>query len=182
MGKNKTARVSKKSLTVTIETWKGADVLTGEVGDLQLKINQALHIAKGDIDEIKAELVEKVEPYHRRIKALLAGLEAFAVSHKKDFGKKRSRKLNFGVLGWRKSTPIKVITKQSKKNPKTTLELIKKLFTAAMKKSCLRCKETVDKDALAKLTDKQLERVGARRDHKEVFFVEPALPEAVDYE
>ena len=55
------------------------------------------------------------------------------------------------------------------------------MFSKAKAAACIRVKESVDKEALAKLTDEQLADIGARRKEKDVFFVEPALPEAVDY-
>jgi phage host-nuclease inhibitor protein Gam len=138
-----------------------------------MQIKQAEETAKDDINEIKAELAEKVKPLQEEIKLKVRSLEAFAALHKNDFGKKRSRKLNFGILGWRKSTSISI-----KKN---TLELIKQVFTNAKQKMCIRVKESVDKEALAKLTEEQLASVGARRKEKDVFFVEPSSQEAVDY-
>jgi RNase H-fold protein (predicted Holliday junction resolvase) len=45
---------------------------------------------------------------------------------------------------------------------------------------CIRIKESVDKEALAKLTDERLSIVKARRKSKDAFFVEPTLTEAAD--
>lgn len=172
MAKNKRVK-SAKPVFLPIANWNEADNFVREVGDLQLKINQAEATTKDKIDEIKAELVEEVKPHQEAIKLHVQSLEAFAVTHRAHFKKQRSLKLNFGKLGWRKSTSISI-----KKN---TLELIKQVFSKAKAAACIHVKESADKEALIKLTDEQLASVGARRKEKDVFFVEPDLPEAVDY-
>lgn len=169
---NRRVRLDKQNL-IPIDNWEDTDKLIGEIGDLTQKINKAQESARDDINEIKSALADEIKPHQETIKRYICSLEAFSVVHKAEFGRKRSRKLNFGTLGWRKSTSIII-----KKN---TLELIKELLTRVRQKACIRVKETVDKDALAKLTDEQLADIKARREEKDVFFVEPDLPEAVDY-
>lgn len=164
---------SAKPAIIPIENWGQADAMLREVGDNQLLIQESQANAKAEIDECKADLASDVNPRLELIDQLTRSLEAFATSHEADFKKARSRKLNFGTLGWRKSTAIKI--------KKTTLELIKEFFTPSKKKACIRIKETVDKEALGKLTDDELAEVKARRQVRDDFFVEPELPEAVDY-
>ncbi len=164
---------SDKPVLLPVQHWGYANEFVRRIGDLTMKITAAEHKAKDDIDEAKAELAKTVKPLQEKIKLYAQSLEVFAVTHKADFGKKRSKKLNFGLLGWRKSTPINITKK--------TLELIKQVFSKAKAAAYIHFKESVDKEALAKLTDEQLASVGARRKEKDVFFVEPDLPEAVDY-
>lgn len=162
-----------KSHLRRITDWQGADAFVRQIGNLQRSIEAAQGSARGDINEIKDGLAEEVKPLHEEIKLLTASLELFANSHAGDFGKARSRKLNFGTLGWRKSTSIHT--------KKTTLDLIKEVFSRAKAAACIRVKEEVDRDALAKLTDEELAEVGARRKSRDAFFVEPAPLDAVDY-
>jgi len=164
---------SDKPVLLPVPNWLHANEFVRRIGDLTMQITAAEHKAKDDIDEAKAELAETVKPLQEKIKLYAQSLEAFAATHSKEFGKKRSKKLNFGLLGWRKSTSISI-----KKN---IVEIIKRVFAKSQQKFYIRVKETVDKEALAKLTDEQLASVGARRKEKDVFFVEPDLPEAVDY-
>jgi len=169
----KTKRVKSKQTLKPIIGWDQADELVREVGGLLIKIQAAQAKAKKEIDEVKSGLALEVKPLQNSIAQHTASIEAFAVNRKKDFKAKRSKKLNFGTLGWRKSVSIKV--------KKTTLSLIKKVF---MKKAdaYIRIKESVDKEALAKLTDEQLAKVTARRVVMDDFFVEPFIPEAIDYD
>ena len=165
---------SDKPVVFHIKDWSDADKIVRNVGILQQQIIEAEASAKEEIDRIKAGLAKKVKPWQDNIKLNVSSIEAFAESHKTDFKKQRSRKLNFGVIGWRKSTSVSI--------KKTTLELIKKAFSTAKQKVYIRTKETVDKDALAKLTDEQMASVGARRKEKDVFFVEPSSTQSADYE
>lgn len=162
-----------KPLVIPIPNWQEADAIVRRVGDLQLEIVSREQKAKDKIDKAKAELAESVQPILDKIRLHTQSLEAFAVNNRKDFGKNQSKKLNFGLLGWRKSTSISI--------KKTTLEFIQKIFGRNYKKY-IHTKELVNKEALKQLTDEQLASIAAQRKIKEAFFVEPELPEAVDYE
>ena len=165
-------RVKSTNQQIPITDWAAADDVLKQIGDMMMSITQAEVTAKDAIDEARAELAEIVNPINETIAAQIERLEAFAAARTEDFGSDRSRKLNFGVLGWRKSTSIAV-----KKN---TLELIKEVF-GKNSDIYIRTKEEVDKTALAKLTDEELAGVGAKRKVTDDFFAEPALPEAIDY-
>lgn len=165
---------SAKPAIIAIKDWGQADAMLREIGDNQLLIRESQANAKATIDECKADLASDVNPRLKLIDQLTRSLEAFAVSHKADFCKARSRKLNFGTVGWRQTTSIG-ITK------KTTVELIREVLSLSRAAICIIRKETVSKDGLGKLTDEELAGLGARRKVKDDFFVEPDLPEAVDY-
>ena len=164
---------SDKTLLIPIDDWGHADQQVRRIGALQSQI-ESLEIAAGElIDKAKGDLQRQVKPLQEKINLHVASIEAFAETHKKDFDKIRSRKGQFGTVGWRKSTSIEI-----KKN---TLDLIKELFAGAKRKLCVIVKESVSKEALAKLTDEELASVGARRKEKDVFYVEPDLTEAAGY-
>jgi len=165
---------SDKANLIEVKGWRHADQLVRDIGDCQGAIQKAEEDARKKIESIKAELAIKTKPVQDMTTRRIHRLEAFAIAHKADFENQKSKKLNFGVLGWRKSTLIRV-----KKN---TLELIKQVFSKVKAALYIHVKETVNKEALAKLTDEQLAGVGARRDSKDVFFVEPDLTQTADYE
>lgn len=156
-----------------VADWVAADELIARIGDLQLEVADAEATAKDAINEAKLDLAEKVKPLHEAIDLNIRSLEVFAATHRDEFGKNRSRKLSFGTLGWRRSTSIRI--------KKKTMQLIKEIFIRSQAARLIRVKETVDKEALARLTDEQLAEVQARRESRDVFFVEPELPKAVDY-
>jgi len=161
------------SALITIESWEKADQVLRDLGDLQLKVAGAEAKAKDDINEVKAELAETVKLFGGQQQQYVRSLEAFAAGRRAEFGGQKSRQLNQGVIGWRKSTSIRI-----KKN---TLELIKEIFSRAKWHTFIHTKETVDKEALGKLKDEELEEIGARRLTKNIFFAEPNQLKAVDY-
>ncbi|HAL45499.1 MAG: hypothetical protein A2Y12_08815 [Planctomycetes bacterium GWF2_42_9] len=164
-------RIKSEKQIETISDWQQADDFLKQIGELQLEINQAEADANEQAN--KAKMIAIAEPLQKKIKILQDGLEAFAANHVDDFGKAQSRKLNFGLLGWRRSTSISI--------KESTLELIKKVF-GKKADTYIRLKEEVNKETLSELTDQQLVSIDARRKPKEVFFVEPDLPGAVDYQ
>ena len=177
----KSKRIHSKSKVPTLLNWKQTDEAIRRIGNLQLAINAAESKAKDAIDGAKLELAATATPLQKRIKELVTAVEVFASRdiNKPDFRGAKSMKLGFGTLGWRASSSIKISVK---KKLGKTLDLIKSVFTPAKAKPLIIVKESVDKNALAKLTDEDLAKVNARRDSKDVFFVEPDLPEAADYE
>ena len=169
----KTKRVKSDRNLEVILNWSQADQIVLRIGILQSDIQAEEAEATAKIEAIKANLAEKAKPLQDKVTLYSDSLQAFGIAHYNELGKNRqSRKLNHGTVGWRKSVAISV--------KKTTLELIKKVF-GRKAAQYIHVKETPDKEALAKLTDEQLAKVGARRKHKDVFFVEPDNVEAADH-
>lgn len=168
----KSKRVKSDNKLLPVENWRAADRYVRQIGALQLKIESQRQSANNDINVIKNCLAVAIKPHQEKIDILTKSLEAFCVNNKNDFGNAKSKKLNFGILGFRKSTVIAV--------KKQTLELIEKIF-GRKAEQYLHVKKLPDKEALTKLTDDQLASVGARRRVRDDFFVEPDTPEAVDY-
>ncbi len=166
-------RVKSREQLIPVENWKHADVLVKRMGDLQQQIDGAQAAAKEKANKAKAELADKVEGPNAEIKRITKSLESFCAARKKEFGDRRSRKLNFGIVGWRRSTSISC--------KKTTADRIREVFSKAKAATLLHVKTTPDKEALAKLDDEQLVAVDAKRRVKNEFYVEPGQTEAADY-
>jgi len=164
-------RVKSDLNLIEVTGWQHADNLLREIGELQGQIAQSESNATLRIDAIKEALADDVEARMEQIKLNTKSLEAFAVNNKNDFSGKRSRVLNFGTLGWRKSSSIVV--------GKRTMCHIKEVFKSKIKE-LIRIKESIDKDALGKLTDDQLHAIEAKRKESDNFFAEPTEIKAAD--
>jgi phage host-nuclease inhibitor protein Gam len=162
-----------KEPLINVIDWNQADQLVRELGEIQGNIEAIERTAGDAINGIKLALEDRVNEMQGRSHYIVKSLEEFALGRTKDFGEARSRKLDFGILGWRSSSAIKIA--------ETTLERIKQFFTTAKQKACIRIKESVDKEALAKLTDDELATIKARRKTTDAFFVEPILANAADH-
>ena len=164
-------RVKSNLKLVEIHSWQHVDETLRSIGELQDAIGLSESNTKAKINAVKQALADDVKARMELIDMYTKSLEAFAVNHKEDFGKKRSKAGNFGIVGWRKSSSISVT--------KNTLGLIKKVFKSKIKQ-LIRITESVDKDALAKLMDEQLAAVGAKRKVTDDFFAEPSEVKAAD--
>ncbi|EGJ49021.1 host-nuclease inhibitor Gam family protein [Desulfocurvibacter africanus] len=118
------------------------------------------------IDQAK-KLSEAAAAKHlERLQALESGLLAFAEYNKDElFQDRRTRELDFGALGYRKSSEIKPITK-------STWEMVLGNLRDMGFSEAVRSKEEVDKDVLRTWPDGRLEIVGARRVEKDTFWFE----------
>jgi len=174
MAKSNKRVKSKKPAIIPIADWAEADKLLRAMGQLDISNGKDEDSAKLRIDKIKASLAQTVNSRKVEIDQIQRSLEAFAANHQAEFKGQRSRKLAFGLIGWRKSSSVTIT--------KDTLDLIKQIFSKVKAKTFIIIKETVSKDALAKLTDEQLASVGARRKNKDAFFAEPSIEQAADYQ
>lgn len=175
--KSRTNRTKSQTLLIPIPNAKHADDILARMAELSGQIEKAKFDAAEEINITKDRLADTVDDLNETLDRYHKSLESFAVNNKDIFGKARSKKLNHGTIGWRSSTVMK-ISNATKKNPTGTLELLKQHFKTKFKQF-VKIKETVDKNALKRLTDEQLALVKARREDREVFFVEPDVPEAV---
>lgn len=167
------AKRVKPKQSAPVNNWQEADETIRSVGELQDEICQAQASAKARINAIKEALADEVKDRQALIDYYTRGLEQFAAEHSDEFRPAKSKQLNYGKLGWRKSTKVRI--------KKTTLELAKKILPARLRKKLIKVKETVSKDAVRELTEEQASAIEARVEEKDVFFVEPAAVEAADY-
>ena len=165
-------RVRSDSLLIPIPDWLHADAYVRRIGTHQGQIRLLEKDATEQVARIKAHLATKTAARQEKILLYQASLKAFARSHRDDLGKARSKKLNHGLVGWRKSTVMRL-----KKN---TVDLIKQFFTPVRQKPLITIKESPDKNAIAKLTDEDLASIEARREEKDVFYVEPEIIEVAE--
>ena len=126
------------------------------------------------IDRIKAEGEMQAAPLQGLIRTIEGGLQAFAEFHKKAlFAEKRSKELDFGAVGFRKSSQIKPA-------PKSTWEQILGRCKELKFEAAIRVKEEINKDELATWPDERLELVGARRIEKDQFWYETKAEEIAE--
>jgi len=118
------------------------------------------------IDQVKAQSEAQAAPLQARITVIEGGLQAFAEYNKKTlFADKRSRDLDYGVIGYRKSSQIKPKVKH-------TWEMVLGLLKDMKFGSAIRTKEEVNKEELATWPTERLDLVGARRVDKDAFWYE----------
>jgi len=114
-----------------------------------------------------------IEETKATIKALEKTAETYAKKHRKSLlpGDRKSATTPLAIFGFSKGKPaIKPIGKR------TLVDVVTDLV-AQGRRSLLRDKTELDKDAAARLTDEELAEVGLRRAQPERFHVEPRKAE-----
>ncbi len=127
------------------------------------------------IDTLKAAAKQQMEPLLAARKRLEDALAVFGIQNKDELfpERKRSQELVFGILGFRRSTSLRLLAKH-------TWAMVLKRLQDLGQTSGIRTKHEVDKDALRGWSDGALENVGVKRETVDEFFVE-LKQEALDH-
>lgn len=182
-----------KSDNGKIESLEEVDLTLKEIGIAEQQLAAIDAKCNEAIAKLKEKALKDGESLRNSINAKVEKIQSFAEYNKNElFKDAKSIELNFGKIGYRKSTKISV--------KKTTLELLKKILAgkklliqetqeeekknllvemATRIEACIRVKEEVNKEALGLMDDSFLPEVGACRKVTNDFFCE-ATPEEVN--
>jgi phage host-nuclease inhibitor protein Gam len=143
-----------------------ANAALAEIASIKRDLSAIEAEMNAAIDRIKAEADAGAAPLQERIKSIEGGLQAYAAFHKKVlFADRRSKELDHGTIGFRKSNQIKTKTK-------VTWQMVLARLKELKFNSAIRTKEDVNKEELQGWPDERLELVGARRVNKDQFWYE----------
>lgn len=119
------------------------------------------------VDTLKAAAKQQMEPLLTARKRLEDALAVFGIQNKDELfpERKRSQELVFGILGFRRSTSLRLVAKH-------TWAMVLKRLQDLGQTGGIRTKHEVDKDALRGWSDGALENVGVKRETVDEFFVE----------
>lgn len=119
------------------------------------------------IDTLKAAAKLQLEPLTASRKRLEEALGVFGIQQKGELftDRKRSLELNFGVIGFRKATSLRLLAKH------TWAMVLKRLQDLGLTEG-IRTKLEVDKDTLRGWAEERLETVGVKRETVDEFYVE----------
>ena len=144
-----------------IESVEEADQALKEAALLEIELEKIDARYSKKIGQIKEDAAKAGEAIRDELKKIGDALSIFAQYNKvKMFDKKKSLGLNWGEIGFRKSTKIKT--------KRTTLELLKKLMGG----KGIRIQEQIDKEALKEWQDERLAQVDAAKITEDNFFYE----------
>lgn len=125
------------------------------------------------LNKIKEKFEEETKQSKTEREMLVEELQNYAILNKKEFEKQRSKNMTFGTIGFR-TTPPKVAQLNRKYTVKTSIELLKKLFTGKY----LRTVEEMNKEeiltdySMNKINDEKLASVGLKVDQDDRFYFE----------
>jgi phage host-nuclease inhibitor protein Gam len=158
MGKGRTKIASEPVL----KSWEDVDLHLKEVGEIDIAVTELETEMNKQISDIKFSNEYAAQPLLERRKRLGMEIKAFVDEHKGEITGK-TKVLNFGSTGFRKST--KLIIQKVK-------DVIIMLKAKGME-SCVKKKESINREVLGTYTDEVLESVGVTRKKGDEFWFEP---------
>lgn len=151
-----------------LESWDDVNQALATIGDNMRTVEGFEADMQEKIDAAKAEAEAKSRVYIEGIKRLEVQIKEYAEAHRDDMEGRKTKVLNFGSVGFRKSTKITL--------PKAGAKLaaiIEKLRSKGMD-DCIRCPSpTVDKETLRKYPTADIVDAGAGIKVDDVFWYEP---------
>lgn len=162
------AREKPKAAIAPIRDLTDADNALAEIAEIDRAVEVANHQLNEDIDNMKKGVQEEIAPLLERKEMLGAGLANFAELNRTEmFKDRKSRELDFGVIGFRKSTALATI----KKVCSTWKEVLGKLKQYDFR-DAIRVKEEPDREVMSEWPKERLDLVGVQRVEKDEFFYE----------
>lgn len=143
---------------MALKTWQDVDTALGEVA----RLNQRIERIESEIQSLQEEELSRKSGLQALANSLLKNMEEFCATHREEI-KGKSKGLENGRVGFRQSTRIEIEDME---------RTIKALRRKGMDTFVI-VQEAADRNALQRLEDKELERIGVKRVIKETFFADP---------
>ena len=153
------------SKTIKVTSLDEADLTLSKIAELSRDIVRLETKRDKKIADAKLEVKEDLLILRERIAAHEQAVEEFSENNKEDFKKHRSRKLSFGVIGFRKSTKLVCLSKWNWR--KVLVALLKRKSRAG-----LRIEFIVNKRILNTWSDEKLKAIGVKKKAEDKFFME----------
>ena len=118
------------------------------------------------INGIKITATQEAKPHHDRISTLEKDVKQFVTEHRDELGGKKTRTLNFGETGFRKSTLVVL-----PKDKGLLAEIIRRLKAKKLT-DCITMDEKVNRDVLRQKGEDVVIAVGARWKQEDAFWYE----------
>lgn len=149
------------------ESWEQADEALRQIGEAQRAIEAEEHKMQETIDLAKEAAAAASLPYRELIRGLEPRLNAFCDLNREQMGARKSKELNYGILGYRKSTRV-VLPRGAAK----IAAIVAKLRSLGMSDCIVTPPPKIDKEALKKYPPNDIVAVGANLDVQDTFWYE----------
>ena len=144
-----------------LKSWDDANLNLKEIGECELTVEQIEADMNAKIQDLKLDAEMRARPYQDKIRKLAQEIKEFAEANRDDL-KGKTKQLNFGPVGFRRSTKIVL---------KNIAAVIKALKARGMA-DCIIVKESVSKDKLKDYPDDVIAAIGGRKQVEDVFWYE----------
>lgn len=150
-----------------LKNWEDVDMNLKEIGEYQFQMEQIEADMNQKISDLKLAAEIQAKPLKDSIKVLERQMKDYAEANRDALGSKKTKIVNFGKLGFRKSTKVKLPRAANK-----LLEVIKRLRSYGMTDCIIQPPEKINKDALKKYPEADILKVGATLDIEDAFWYE----------
>ncbi len=152
-----------------IENWQDVDEALRELASLQIKRSEIEGRLNESINALKEQAKREAAPIVESMKRLTKEIEAFAMSKKSEFAKKRTKELTFGKIGFRLVTSVPIPRDKAK------VEALLQSLKAYGLSECIIYEEKPNREKLKELDDATLVKLGLEKRVKDSFRVEPFI-------
>ncbi|MDD3137713.1 MAG: host-nuclease inhibitor Gam family protein [Lachnospiraceae bacterium] len=152
----------KRIQDTTLKTWEEVDECLHIVADAENEISKIEAEMNRKFGEIKEAAEAEASQFKELIKKQEVLVKEFTTENKTDL-KGKSREMNFGTVGFRLSTKLKL--------PKEVESVLKALKKNCMQ-DCIITKETVNKDVLKTYKEEEIMAVGGSLVKEDTFWYE----------
>ncbi|WP_018752649.1 host-nuclease inhibitor Gam family protein [Paenibacillus sanguinis] len=150
-----------------LKSWDDVDLVMKEIGECQLAIERVEADMNEVISDVKLASEMEAKPHKERIKLLELQMKEFVDANRDDLGNRKTKEINFGKTGYRKSTKISLPRAAAK-----LAEVIRKLKEFGMTDCVVQPPEKIDKDNLKKYPENEILKVGATLTVDDTFWYE----------
>lgn len=154
------------------ENWEEVDHALMEAAVALREIEKIEHEMETAIEKAKQMAAQKAQKHKDRLKEIEQGLVLFAEDNRNEFAEKKTKELNFGNIGYRKSTKLVLPRGKAKLE-----EIIAKIKERGMWDCIVEREEKIDKDVLKSYGEEEIKAVGAWLDVQDKFWYEPKREE-----
>ncbi|PYG86713.1 phage host-nuclease inhibitor protein Gam [Ruminiclostridium sufflavum DSM 19573] len=151
--------------TPTFRSWEDVDNALREIAEAEIDLLDIEGEMNKQLQGVKLTAAQEAKPIQERIKVIGKDIKAFVEEHRGELDGK-TKTLNFGKTGFRKSTKVMLPKAKDK------LAVIIKSLKARKMNDCILTTETINKDVLKKYTEDEIIRVGATLKKEDTFWYE----------
>lgn len=166
-GKRDLKMRKKVKMPQMFSNWAEVDMGLAQIAQAQREIEKIEHEMQEEVERAKKEAAKRAEKHESIIKDIELGLALFADENKQEFDEKKTKELNFGFMGFRKSTRLMLPKGEDK-----LADIILKLKAKGMSDCVIQKAEKIDKDALKAYSEEEIRAVGAWLDVSDKFWYE----------
>lgn len=163
------ARMKPKQQLPTLSSWDEVDLALKSIGALQREVTAIESTMNEEIDAAKLKAKEASDPHLAKVAAISRQVQDFAEAHRDDLVNKKTKPLIFGVIGWRKSTKVKL-----PKDKTRLADIIDLLHRVGWHDCVTQADPTINKEALRLHDFAEVKKLGIDVSIEDVFWLEPA--------